>query len=136
MARLKRLDLIKKRSEVISLPVECVAVIEQAAPVSVISAEQEGQLQAHSARFEARKGSSVDEVSDFKEKARICRVYGSVINPRLRLIEFPDGAHARMWVRRDELPMTNWVVWCKADPDHNNDYMLHGQYNARGIRTK
>jgi hypothetical protein len=78
----------------------------------------------------------VDEVSDFKAKALICRVYGSVLNPRLRLIEFKDGTHGRMWVRRDELPMTNWVVWCKLDPEHPNDYMLHGQYNARGIRTR
>lgn len=135
IARMKRLELIKKRASVVAEGVTGEPVAEVVAKAEEII-QLGGTLQAQCARFEARQGCSVDEVSDFKAKALICRVYGSVINPRLRLIEFKDGSHGRMWVRRDELPMTNWVVWCRPDPDHVNDYILHGQYNARGIRTK
>jgi hypothetical protein len=108
--------------------VEIVAPVVEALPKE----EEEKPIDP---RFRPRGGSRVPAKADAEAGARVCRVYGSVINPRLRLIEFPSGQKGRMWVRRDELFMGNWVVWVVVDPDHPNDWKLHGRYNERGIRT-
>lgn len=65
---------------------------------------------------------------------RQARIYAKPLNVRMRLIEFMDDkSHGKLWVKMDAPPMLNWLVFVRPD-DSGRDWVLHGKYNARGIR--
>lgn len=129
----KRLELIKRRAEIKKKETESQQVVVSEPMVDGAAVELANK--ARSVRFTPILGYTVRLDTPNETNARIARVVGRCINVRLRQLEFEDGSHGRMWVRRDDWPMLNWVVWVHPDPDHKNDWVLHGTYNPRGIRT-
>jgi len=131
--RLKRLELIKRRAEIKKQEIESQVV--GASDKMAIDEAANLANNARSVRFKPNVGYTVSIDTPEESNARIARVVGRCINVRLRMLEFEDGSHGKLWVRRDDWPMLNWVVWVHPDPDHERDFVLHGTYNPRGIRT-
>ena len=65
----------------------------------------------------------------------LARVYCVPSNPRLRLIEFRDGSHGRLYVSLRMPGMLGWVVRVQpcTYPIGENNWELHGSYNGRGV---
>lgn len=67
---------------------------------------------------------------------RKAKIYAKPHNVRMRLIEFEDGSHGKLWVRADAAPMLNWLVYVKPSGLVRGDWELHGRYNWKGTRMQ
>lgn len=67
---------------------------------------------------------------------RKAKIYAKPPNQRMRLIEFEDGSHGKLWVRLDAAPMLNWLVYVKPSGLVKGDWELHGRYNWKGTRMQ
>lgn len=115
-------DGLSEAVEVVSAILSGVPVkIEQTAPAAIILSPPKP----------AEDGPGVEGIV-----IRKARIYAKPVNVRLRLIEFEDGSHGKMWVRADAAPMLNWLVHVRPSGLVRGDWELHGRYNWKGTRMQ
>jgi hypothetical protein len=148
--RLKRLERIAKRKAAAAEVPDVLLVMEEAGPETETEAgpvqflvekvdlavEMPAVQDALEQPLQPISGvlthSPVDALPSASEP-RLAKVYGIPPNRRIRLIEFQDGSHGKLWVKADAQKMLGWSVWVRSDGEK---YILHGVYNTRGTRMR
>lgn len=65
---------------------------------------------------------------------RKAKIYGMPRNPFLRFLEFDDGSHGVLRVKKNHPCKVGWKVDVKAEAGRPNLYLLAGRYNQWGVR--